>query len=70
MIIYIQIKKVRYLKMFKKSKKFAPQYAEYRVTWRWLDDEKIEVTEGNSAGIASLLADWGVEVISIERIYP
>jgi len=56
--------------MFKKFKKDASQYAEFKVIWRWLDEEKTEVTVGNSAGIANLLADWCVEVISIERIYP
>ena len=54
--------------MFKKSKKNAPQYAEFKVTWRWLDKEEVQTTVGNSAGIASLLADWCVEVISIERV--
>jgi hypothetical protein len=41
---------------------------EYIITWRWIDEEEIQQEYGNSAGLASLLADWCVEVLKVEAV--
>ena len=52
--------------MFKKD---VPQYAEFKITWKWFYEEEIQITIGNSAEIASLLTDSFIEIIDIERVY-
>lgn len=41
---------------------------EYIITWRWIDEEEEQKEYGNSAGLASLLADWCVEVLKVEVV--
>lgn len=52
--------------MFNIFKKKA--VATYKVTYKFIDDEEIFVETATSAGLASLDADWAIEILDIVKI--
>ena len=51
--------------MFKKNRNTATLY---KVTWKFIEEEKIYKTECTSSGFASLNADYMVEILSVEKL--
>lgn len=40
----------------------------YKVTYKFIDDEEIFTETATSAGLASLEADWAIEILDIVKI--
>lgn len=40
----------------------------YKVTYRFIDEEETYTTTATSAGLASICADWGIEVLEVATI--
>lgn len=40
----------------------------YRVTYRFIDEEETFTTTATSAGLASIFADWAIEVLEAVTI--
>ena len=40
----------------------------YKVTWKFFEEEETYETECTSAGLASLNADWMVEILTVEKL--
>jgi hypothetical protein len=51
--------------MFKKNRSTTTLY---KVTWKFIEEEKIYETECTSSGFASLNADYMVEILSVEKL--
>ena len=51
--------------MFKKNRNTATLY---KVTWKFVEEEKIYETECTSSGLASLNADYMVEILNVEKL--
>lgn len=47
---------------------FKKQSTIYKVTYKFIDSEEIFTDTATSAGLASLDADWAVEIIEIVKI--
>lgn len=54
--------------MFNLFKKNRNTTTLYKVTWKFFEEEKIYETECSSAGLASLNADYLVEILSVEKL--
>ena len=53
------------MKLFKRNRK---EEKEIKVMWKWIGEDEIQTSLGNSAGIAMLLADPCIEIISTESL--
>lgn len=47
---------------------FKRQTALYKVTYKFIDDEEIFTDTATSAGLASLDADWAIEILEVVKI--
>lgn len=47
---------------------FKKQTTTYNVTYKFVDEDKIFTTTATSAGLASLEADWAIEVIEAVKL--
>lgn len=54
--------------MFNLFKKNRNTTTLYKVTWKFFEEEEIYETECSSAGLASLNADYLVEILSVEKL--
>ena len=52
--------------MFNIFKKQTP--TTYKVTYKFIDEDEIFTTIATSAGLASLDADWGIEIIEVAKL--
>jgi hypothetical protein len=57
--------KIKVNKMLKKNRSTTTLY---KVTWKFIEEEKIYETECTSSGFASLNADYMVEILSVEKL--
>lgn len=47
---------------------FKKQTTSYEVTYKFIDSEEVFTDTTTSAGLASLEADWAIEVLDIVKI--
>lgn len=40
----------------------------FEVTYKFIDEDEVLTTTATSAGLASLTADWAVEVLSVAKV--
>ena len=40
----------------------------YKVTYKFIDEDEVLTTTATSAGLASLDADWAIEVLSVAKV--
>ena len=60
-----QIKKREVNKMFKRNRNTTTMY---KATWKFIGEDKIYETKCTSAGLASLNADFMVEILNVEKL--
>ncbi len=51
--------------MFKRNRNTVTMY---KATWKFVGEEKIYETECTSSGLASLNADYMVEILNVEKL--
>ena len=51
--------------MFKRNRNTATMY---KATWKFIGEEKIYETKCTSAGLASLNADFMIEILNVENL--
>ena len=51
--------------MFKRNRNTTTMY---KTTWKFIGEEKIYETKCTSAGLASLNADYMVEILKVEKL--
>jgi len=47
---------------------FKKQTTTYKVTYKFIDEDEVFTTTATSAGLASLDADWAIEILKIAKI--